>query len=107
MQVEAIKHAREDMTAHHLVDVRATVEFDLNKAERLVQAETMWAMLNPKQFPAAAFHEAWRQVLLYSEHTWGAAAGHSSAPISSRTKRGRSPSFPISTRPIRSGRARP
>jgi molecular chaperone DnaK (HSP70) len=37
MQVEAIEHAREDMTAHHLIDVRATVEFDLNKAERLVQ----------------------------------------------------------------------
>jgi hypothetical protein len=41
-------------------------------AERLVQAETLWAIRNPGPFPAAAFQEAWRNVLLYSEHTWGA-----------------------------------
>lgn len=37
MQIEAVEHAREDMSAHHLVDVRTTLEFDLNKAERLVE----------------------------------------------------------------------
>ncbi|GMU35863.1 MAG: Fe-S protein assembly chaperone HscA [Phycisphaerae bacterium] len=37
MQHEAIEHAREDMSAHHLIDVRATVEFDLNKAERMIR----------------------------------------------------------------------
>ena len=41
-------------------------------AERLLQAETLWAMHKPGPFPAAAFQEAWRNVLLYSEHTWGA-----------------------------------
>jgi len=41
-------------------------------AEHLVQAETLWAMRNPGPFPAAAFQDAWRNVLLYSEHTWGA-----------------------------------
>ncbi len=49
-------------------------ETALNRAsaERLVQAETLWAIRNPGPFPAAAFQEAWRNVLLYSEHTWGA-----------------------------------
>ena len=41
-------------------------------AERLVQAETLWAMLNPTNYPAEQFYEAWRNVILYDEHTWGA-----------------------------------
>ncbi|MFH1940537.1 MAG: glycoside hydrolase family 38 C-terminal domain-containing protein, partial [bacterium] len=42
-----------------------------NTAERLVQAEILWAMKNPSGFPQEAFEEAWRNVLLYDEHTWG------------------------------------
>ncbi len=34
---EAVAHAREDMTAHHLIDVRTTLSFDLNKAERMLR----------------------------------------------------------------------
>ena len=41
-------------------------------AERLVQAETLWAMLDPANYPAEQFYEAWRNVILYDEHTWGA-----------------------------------
>ena len=41
-------------------------------AERLVQAETLSAMLGPGQYPAGPFTEAWRNVILYDEHTWGA-----------------------------------
>ena len=41
-------------------------------AERLVQAETLWAMLHPQQYPEDDFRAAWRNVVLYDEHTWGA-----------------------------------
>ncbi|MFV2069969.1 MAG: hypothetical protein ACC645_23630, partial [Pirellulales bacterium] len=41
-------------------------------AERLVQAEALWAMLNPKKYPDDRFYAAWRNVILYDEHTWGA-----------------------------------
>ena len=46
----------------------------MNRAssERLAQAETLWAMLNPPPYPADKFEDAWNNVLLYSEHTWGA-----------------------------------
>jgi len=42
-------------------------------AERLAEAETLWSLLNPADYPATAFDEAWRQVVLFDEHTWGAA----------------------------------
>ncbi len=41
-------------------------------AERLVQAETLFAMLQPTEYPAEDFYQAWRDVILYDEHTWGA-----------------------------------
>ena len=52
----------------------SALETALNRAsaERLVQAETLWAMRDSGPFPATAFQDAWRNVLLYSEHTWGA-----------------------------------
>ena len=43
-----------------------------NSSDRLAQAETLFAMRNPKAYPASSFEEAWDNVLLYSEHTWGA-----------------------------------
>jgi alpha-mannosidase len=43
-----------------------------HSADRLSQAETLWAMLNPGPYPAADFAAAWKNVFLWSEHTWGA-----------------------------------
>ncbi len=42
-------------------------------SRRLVQAETLWSLSRPELFPAADDEEAWRNVLLWHEHTWGAA----------------------------------
>ncbi len=41
-------------------------------SERLVQAEALWAMRAPKEYPVEEFYAAWRNALLYDEHTWGA-----------------------------------
>lgn len=41
-------------------------------ADRLVQAETIWALRSPGLFPADDFAFAWKNAALYSEHTWGA-----------------------------------
>jgi hypothetical protein len=50
----------------------AETAMNRGSSERLAQAETLWAMLNAKNYPAAEFEAAWNNVLLYSEHTWGA-----------------------------------
>jgi len=41
-------------------------------AERLVTAGALWAMIDPDGFPAEEFDAAWRNVILFNEHTWGA-----------------------------------
>ena len=52
----------------------SAAETAMNRAssERLAQAETLWALLDPGSYPAKRFEDAWNNVLLYSEHTWGA-----------------------------------
>ena len=52
----------------------SALETAMNRAssDRLVQAETAFAMLKPSAYQAESFEQAWNKVLLYSEHTWGA-----------------------------------
>ena len=38
-----------------------------------MQAEALWALRQPGAFPAADADEAWRNLILWREHTWGAA----------------------------------
>lgn len=52
----------------------SALETGMNRAssDRLSQAEALWAMKDQSGYPVAEFEEAWKKVLLYSEHTWGA-----------------------------------
>jgi alpha-mannosidase len=43
-------------------------------ARRLMQAEALAALNGAAAFPSARADEGWRQLLLWHEHTWGAAA---------------------------------
>lgn len=42
-------------------------------ANRLAQAEALWRIVDPDGPPTADLAAAWRLVVLFSEHTWGAA----------------------------------
>ncbi len=54
-------------------------ELGMNRrnSDRLSQLEILWSMVQPTAFPFARFDEAWRNVVLFSEHTWGASASYS------------------------------
>ena len=43
-----------------------------NTAELLTQLEILYSEFDRKNFPQKEFDEAWKYVLLFSEHTWGA-----------------------------------
>lgn len=41
-------------------------------ARKLMSLETLFALWLPEKYPAQKFAEAWENVVLYDEHTWGA-----------------------------------
>lgn len=40
--------------------------------DRLIQGEVLWAMRAPASYPEREYQAAWRSVVLWDEHTWGA-----------------------------------
>jgi len=72
---ESLKRFRGDFTPYWEDGAGSSAqETALNRAaaERLVQAEALYAMLEPGAYPVGRFYQAWRNVILYDEHTWGA-----------------------------------
>ncbi|MEQ8712309.1 MAG: glycoside hydrolase family 38 C-terminal domain-containing protein [Cyclobacteriaceae bacterium] len=72
---DEIPEATGDFTPYWEDGVASSAEetaINKNSADQLVQAETLWAMTSPKEFPKPAFDEAWKNIVLFSEHTWGA-----------------------------------
>lgn len=43
-----------------------------NNSLRLQQLTTLYALLNPGGYDRREFYEAWKNILLFHEHTWGA-----------------------------------
>lgn len=43
-----------------------------NASEKLTQADIVMAVRNRQSYPLATVNEAWKNILLFSEHTWGA-----------------------------------
>jgi alpha-mannosidase len=65
---------RGDLTAYWEDGAGSTaLETAINRAgaERLRQAEAVYAMTRPEAYPAEEFRDAWRSALLFDEHTWG------------------------------------
>ncbi len=45
---------------------------DRRACDKLVQAQTLWAMFDRGRYPAERFDQAWTNLIMYDEHTWGA-----------------------------------
>ncbi len=71
---DSLPVVRGDMTAFWEDGAASTArETALGRAasERLAQAEVAWTLRRPASYPREEFQAAWREVLLWDEHTWG------------------------------------
>lgn len=72
---EAIPEVRGDFTGYWEDGAASTAKetaMSRTAADRLIQAEALWSIVGKRDFPAEKDAEAWRNVVLFSEHTWGA-----------------------------------
>jgi len=70
-----LRRVRGDLTGYWEDGAQSTARetaLSRNAAERLTQAGTLCAMLRASACATEAWWPAWRDVLLYTEHTWGA-----------------------------------
>ena len=73
----ALETASGDFTTYWddgVASTAAEVALARRASDRLVQAEALWAIRDHRSYPADDFYAAWREVVLWDEHTWGAAA---------------------------------
>ena len=64
-----------DYTGHWEDGAASTSEataINRSSHEKILQAQTLWSLLKPGQFPFAEFDAAWVDLIMYDEHTWGA-----------------------------------
>ena len=72
---QELRRVRGDLTGYWEDGAQSTARetaLSRNAAERLTQAGTLCAMLRRDACDPETYWQAWRDVLLYSEHTWGA-----------------------------------
>lgn len=50
----------------------ADTAMNRQSCEKLVQAQTLWSMLDAGNYPHKDFDLTWQKLIMYDEHTWGA-----------------------------------
>ncbi|MBN2264853.1 MAG: hypothetical protein JW775_03470, partial [Candidatus Aminicenantes bacterium] len=71
----AVPEVRGDLTGYWEDGAASTARetaMGRTAAGRLVRAEALWSILGRGDFPFDKADQAWREVVLFSEHTWGA-----------------------------------
>ena len=72
---EELPEHRGDLTGYW-EDGAASTAADLaanrRAGEKLLEAQTLWTLIDEESYPHERFDDAWRDTVLYDEHTWGA-----------------------------------
>lgn len=72
---QSLPELRGDFSGHWedgAASTAADTSLDRRTRDKLLQAETLWSLLRPNAYPFQAMTEAWTNLIMYDEHTWGA-----------------------------------